>query len=102
MPFRPSGFEGLRWPGAWLRNSGHRVWGVESVVQGRSPASSVWARTPPRNRLCSPRLGMEHRLRKWLHPNLRLLLARFALVGKGSPPCSGHPSATSIAAQQNR
>ena len=69
---------------------------------GLGPASSVWVRTPPRNRLCSPRLGMEHRLRKWLHPNLRLLLARFALVGKGRPPCSGHPRATSIAAQQNR
>ena len=69
---------------------------------GPTPASSVWARTPPRNRLCSPRLGMEHRLRKWLHPNLRLLLARFALVGKGRSPCSEPPSATSIAAQQNR
>ena len=34
--------------------------------------------------------------------NLRLLLARFALVGKGCSPCSEHPSATSIAAQQNR
>ena len=34
--------------------------------------------------------------------NLRLLLTRFNMVGKGSPPCSGHPSATSIAAQQNR
>ena len=34
--------------------------------------------------------------------NLRLLLTRFALVGKGRPPCSGHPHATSIAAQQNR
>ena len=66
------------------------------------PASSVLARTPPRNRLCSPRLGMEHRLRKWLHPNLRLLLTRFELVGKGRSPCSERPRSTTIAAQQNR
>ena len=38
----------------------------------------------------------------WAQPNLRLLLSRFALVGKGRSPCSEHPSATSIAAQQNR
>ena len=69
---------------------------------GRSPAWSLWARTPPRNRLCSPRLGMEHRLRKWLHPNLRLLLARFAFVGQEHSPCSERSRATSIAAQQNR
>ena len=35
-------------------------------------------------------------------PNLRLLLSRFELVGKGRSPCSEHPRATSIAAQQNR
>jgi len=35
-------------------------------------------------------------------PNMRLLLSRFALVGKGRSPCSEPPSATSIAAQQNR
>ena len=35
-------------------------------------------------------------------PNLRLLLSRFELVGKGRSPCSEPPSATSIAAQQNR
>ena len=34
--------------------------------------------------------------------NLRLLLARFALVGKEYSPCGSHSSATSIAAQQNR
>ena len=34
--------------------------------------------------------------------NLRLLLSRFELVGKGRSPCSEHPRATSIAAQQNR
>ena len=34
--------------------------------------------------------------------NMRLLLTRFGLVGKGRSPCSDHPSATSIAAQQNR
>lgn len=33
---------------------------------------------------------------------MRLLLSRFELVGKGRSPCSEHPSATSIAAQQNR
>ena len=37
-----------------------------------------------------------------VHSNLRLLLSRFALVGKGRSPCSEHPRATSIAAQQNR
>ena len=36
------------------------------------------------------------------HPNLRLLLTRFELVGKGRSPCSEPPRATSIAAQQNR
>ena len=35
-------------------------------------------------------------------PNLRLLLSRFTLVRKGRSPCSEPPSATSIAAQQNR
>ena len=82
-----------------LRTSGLGRGGCRA---GLNPASGVWARTPPRNRLCSPRLGMEHRLRKWLHPNLRLLLARFALVGEGRSPCSEHPRTTSIAAQQNR
>ena len=33
--------------------------------------------------------------------NMRLLLSRSALVGKGRPSCSEHPRATSIAAQQN-
>ena len=35
-------------------------------------------------------------------PNLRLLLSRFEMVGKGRSPCSEHPRSTSIAAQQNR
>ena len=35
-------------------------------------------------------------------PNLRLLLSRFALVGKEHSPCSERSRATSIAAQQNR
>ena len=34
--------------------------------------------------------------------NMRLLLSRFALVGKERSPCGSRSSATSIAAQQNR
>ena len=55
---------------------------------------------------------MGSRLRLWLNipdetvrrplSNLRLLLSRFALVGKEHSPCSECSRATSIAAQQNR
>ena len=34
--------------------------------------------------------------------NMRLLLSRFALVGKEHSPCGSHSRSTSIAAQQNR
>jgi len=37
-----------------------------------------------------------------IRSNMRLLLSRFALVGKEHSPCGSHSSATSIAAQQNR
>ena len=41
-------------------------------------------------------------LRQQRQPNLRLLLSRFALVGKEHSPCGSHSRSTSIAAQQNR
>ena len=63
---------------------------------GDRPGLESVGKAPPRNRLRSPRLGMERRQRMRLRPNKRLLLTPIEGIGTRSA------LAVVRAAQQNR